>query len=49
MSFDEECARNIVDVLSSFGSPFNNRESLVNLCFGIEAPAHITNDLFNAY
>jgi len=49
ITFDEECVKRILDVLSSFGSPFNHRESLVNLCSGIEASSDVANDLLTAY
>ena len=48
ITFYNECVEQILEVLSSFDSPFEYRESLVNLCSGIEASTNVTNDLLNA-
>ena len=48
MKFDTECVTRVLDILRSMGNPFIERESLVNLCSGLEAPADVTNDLLNA-
>ena len=48
MVFNNESAHRSYAVLSNWGNPFDYRESLINLCSGIEAPKNIENDLLNA-
>lgn len=48
IQFDEECVTRILDILNALGNPFEFRDSLVNLCSGIEATPDVTNDLLNA-
>ena len=46
---DNEQIRNAYSMLSSWGSPFSYRETLINICTGLEAPENIQMDLLNAF
>ena len=43
VDFDEKTLRRIYSTLSSWGSPFNNRESLIQIC------SEVKKDLMDAY
>ena len=49
IDFDEKAVRRIYNTFSSWGSPFNNRESLIQICSGVEATSEVKKDLMEAY
>ena len=49
IKYDNEQIQNAYLMLSSWGNPFLYRETLINICSGLEAPENIQMDLLNAF
>lgn len=49
IKFDADCVQRLYNVLVELGGSFEYRESLVNLCSGLEAPRDVANDLLTAW
>ena len=49
IKYDNEQIQNAYLMISSWGNPFLYRETLINICSGLEAPENIQMDLLNAF
>ncbi|XP_057314196.1 uncharacterized protein LOC130655456 [Hydractinia symbiolongicarpus] len=49
MEFDEASVQRCYDTLVSWGSPFNSRDSLVQICSGVEATTVVEKNLLEAH
>ena len=48
IEFNNKSADRAFEVLKNWGNPFENRDSLVNICSGVEATQEIKHDVINA-
>ncbi len=48
LSFNNKSVKNAVEVMSNWGSPFQSRETLVNICSGVEASQEVQDDILKA-
>lgn len=49
IDFDNQCVQNILEVISSIGSPFTHRELLINISSGVVTTQDVAEDIADAY